>query len=68
MLVAPTSRSSAPATFRPLIDLAGTSTDVLVNQLRVLDTQAIVGSLARLDSAELDALDDALELMLGLRL
>jgi mRNA interferase MazF len=68
VLVAPTSRSAAPATFRPLIDLAGTSTHVLVDQLRALDTQAIVGSLGRLDSAELDALDDALELMLGLRL
>jgi mRNA interferase MazF len=67
VLVAPTSRSAAPATFRPLIDYAGTPTHVLVDQLRALDTQAIVSSLGRLDAGELDALDDALELMLGLR-
>ncbi|HUN77342.1 MAG TPA: type II toxin-antitoxin system PemK/MazF family toxin [Solirubrobacteraceae bacterium] len=68
VLVAPTSRSAAPATFRPLIDLAGTATCVLVDQLRALDAQAIGDSVGRLDAAELDALDHALELMLGLRL
>jgi mRNA interferase MazF len=68
VLVAPTSRSASPATFRPLIDVSGTSTYVLVDQLRALDAQAITGSLGRLGQMELDALDDALELVLGLRL
>jgi mRNA interferase MazF len=68
VLVAPTSRSAAPATFRPTIDISGTSTRVLTDQLRALDAQAIGGSLGRLTNEELQALDDALALVLGLRL
>jgi mRNA interferase MazF len=68
VLIAPTSRSASPATFRPSIEVSGTSTYVLVDQLRALDSQTITGSLGRLGGRELDALDDALELVLGLRL
>jgi mRNA interferase MazF len=67
VLVAPTSRSAAPASFRPLIDIAGTPTRVLTDQLRVLDTDAITGSVGYLTRPELEALDDALALVLGLR-
>jgi mRNA interferase MazF len=68
VLVAPTSRSAAPASFRPLIDISGTPTRVLADQLRVLDTEAITGSVGcYLTRAELEALDDALALVLGLR-
>lgn len=67
VLVAPTSRSAAAATFRPLIDVSGTPTRVLTDQLRALDTQAIAGSLGCLAHEELQALDDALLLVLGLR-
>jgi len=67
VLVAPTSRSAAAATFRPLIELSGTSTRVLVDQLRALDVQAITGSLGRLSVEEMQALDEALALTLGLR-
>jgi mRNA interferase MazF len=66
VLVAPTSRSASPATFRPLIDLDGTPTHVLVDQLRALDTQAVIGSLGRLDVGELQAVDEALAVVLGL--
>jgi mRNA interferase MazF len=66
VLIAPTSRSAAAATFRPTIAIAGTSTHVLTDQLRVVDTRAIRGSLGRLDHAELAAVDDALALVLGL--
>ncbi len=66
VLVAPTSRSASPATFRPLIDLDGTPTHVLVDQLRALDTQAVVGSLGRLEVEELQAVDEALAVVLGL--
>ncbi len=68
VMVAPTSRSAAAATFRPLIDLAGTPTRVLTDQLRTVDTRAVAGSLGRLSGGELLALDEALALVLGLRL
>jgi mRNA interferase MazF len=67
VLVAPTSRSAAAATFRPTIDIAGTPTRILTDQLRALDAQALAGSLGRLTHDELGALDDALLLVLGLR-
>ena len=67
VLVAPTSRSAAPATFRPVIELAGMTTHVLIDQMRALDAQAITGSLGRLSREELETLDEALAVMLGLR-
>lgn len=67
VLIAPTSRLAQAATFRPVIDLEGTPTRVLTDQLRAVDAQAIVGSLGRLVSSELQLLDDALGVMLGLR-
>jgi mRNA interferase MazF len=67
VLVAPTSRSAAPATFRPVIDLSGTITRVLTDQVRALDAQSITGGLGRLSSEELQSLDDALAVVLGLR-
>jgi mRNA interferase MazF len=66
VLVAPTSRSAAPATFRPTIELAGTPTRVLTDQLRAIDAQAIKGSIGHLSHVEMSALDDALALVLGL--
>ena len=66
VLIAPTSRSAAPATFRPTIELGGTQTRVLTDQLRVVDAQAVKGSVGHLTSGELAALDDALALVLGL--
>lgn len=55
VLVAPTSRSATPATFRPTIDLAGTTTRVLTDQLRVLDVQAVKDSLGHLSLDEMAA-------------
>jgi mRNA interferase MazF len=68
VLVAPTSRSAAPASFRPLIEVAQTPTRVLADQLRVCDAQAIAGTLGHLAHGELQALDEALALVLGLRI
>lgn len=65
-LVAPTSRSAAPATFRPVIDLAGEVTRVLVEQLRAVDLQRLGEHVGRLTPEEQRAVDDALELALGL--
>lgn len=66
-LVAPTSRSARPATFRPEIELADERTRILVEQLRAVDVQRLDALVGRLDAAEQGAVDDALELVLGLR-
>ncbi|HEY3021976.1 MAG TPA: type II toxin-antitoxin system PemK/MazF family toxin [Solirubrobacteraceae bacterium] len=65
VLVAPTSTSARPATFRPRIEVLGTETRVLVEQTTVVDPQRLGDSAGRLDAAELRALDDALRLVLG---
>jgi mRNA interferase MazF len=67
VLVAPTSRSALPATFRPQIEVAGARTRVLVEQLRAVDLQRLVDRAAgHLSTAELRAVDDALELVLDI--
>lgn len=65
-LVAPTSTSARPATFRPTISLDGTETCVLVEQTTVVDPERLGRSAGRLDAAELQAVDEALALVLGL--
>jgi mRNA interferase MazF len=65
-LVAPTSTSARPATFRPTICLAGNQTRVLVEQTTVVDPGRLGRSARRLDADELHAVDEALALVLGL--
>jgi mRNA interferase MazF len=65
-LVAPTSTSARPATFRPTVDLLGAETRVLVEQTTVVDPQRLGNSSGRLNAAEIHAVDDALRLILGL--
>jgi mRNA interferase MazF len=65
-LVAPTSTSARAATFRPTIDIGGTETKVLVEQTTVVDPQRLGRSAGRLEADELRAVDDALQLVLGL--
>lgn len=65
-LVAPTSTSARPATFRPTISLDDTETQVLVEQTTVVDPERLGRSAGRLDSGELRAVDEALALVLGL--
>jgi mRNA interferase MazF len=65
-LVAPTSTSAQPATFRPTITLDEAATRVLVEQTTVVDPQRLGRSAGRLDANELRAVDDALALILGL--
>lgn len=66
MVIAPTSTSAPAATFRPAIDLSGTSTRVLVDQIQAVDLNRLGRSAGRLDAMELAALDEALSLVLGL--
>jgi mRNA interferase MazF len=65
-LVAPTSTSARPASFRPEISLGGRKTPVLVEQTTVVDPQRLGRSAGRLDAPELRAVDEALSLILGL--
>lgn len=65
-LVAPTSTSARPATFRPRISLDDTETRVLVEQTTVVDPERLGRSAGRLDVDELRAVDDALALVMGL--
>jgi mRNA interferase MazF len=65
-IVAPTSRSAAPATFRPEVRISGERTRVLVEQLRAVDLVRLDEHAGRLAPEELRAVDEALELVLGL--
>ena len=65
-LVAPTSTSARAASFRPSITVGGNSTRVLVEQATVIDPERLGTAAGRLDASELQAVDDALALMLGL--
>jgi mRNA interferase MazF len=66
VLVAPTSRSAAPATFRPTVDLLGEETRIVVEQSTVVDPQRLGASVGRLEAAEMSAVDDALRLLLAI--
>lgn len=65
-IVAPTSTSALPASFRPVITLDGAQTRVLVEQTTVVDPQRLGRSAGRLQAGELRAVDEALALILGL--
>jgi mRNA interferase MazF len=66
VLVAPTSTSARPASFRPTITLDRTDTRVLVEQTTVVDPQRLGPSAGRLEASELRSVDEALVLVLGL--
>jgi mRNA interferase MazF len=65
-IIAPTSRSAAPATFRPEVHVAGDATRVLVEQLRAVDLHRLDEHVGRLAPEEQRAVDEALELVLAL--
>lgn len=65
-LVAPTSTSARPATFRPTISLDEAETRILVEQTTVVDPERMGRSAGRLDADELRAVDEALALVFGL--
>ena len=68
VVVAPTSTSAGPAVFRPEIKMAdGTSTRILLDQMRSVDRELRLSDFAgRLGPNELDDLDQACRLLLGL--
>jgi mRNA interferase MazF len=66
VLVAPTSTSARPASFRPEVSIAGGVTRVLVEQLGAVDAQRLSRRVGRLTVDETWAVDEALLTVLGL--
>jgi len=67
VIVAPTSRSARPASFRPEVEIVGESTRVLVEQLGAVDASRLGELVGHLSHEDLWAVDDALLAVLGLR-
>lgn len=65
-LVAPTSTSARPASFRPEIEIAGKSTLVLVEQTAAVDPQRLGELVGHLTRQEMSAVDNALRVVLYL--
>lgn len=66
ILVAPTSRSARPASFRPEVSIAGDTTRVLVEQVGAVDAQRLGRRVGQLAADEMWAVDEALITVLGL--
>ena len=66
VLVAPTSTSARPASFRPEIALDGTATRVLVEHVAAVDARRLGRRRGHLSAEELWGVDDALLTVLGL--
>ncbi len=67
VIVAPTSTSARPASFRPEVEVEGTTTRVLVEQLGAVDGSRLGDLVGRLRPEELWGVDAALAVVLGLR-
>ena len=65
LIVAPTSTSAQAAIFRPEIEIDGTPTRVLVDQMRAVDASRLGDFAGRLDAAKTGEVDRAVRLMLG---
>lgn len=66
VIVAPTSRSARPASFRPEVEVAGSTTRVLVEQLGAVDAQRLGRRVGTLTADEMWSVDEALVVVLGL--
>lgn len=66
LLVAPTSTSSRPASFRPEVTIAGHATRVLVEQAAAVDPTRLGERVAHLGLDELRQVDAALRIVLEL--
>ena len=67
VLVAPTSVSARPASFRPEIEVRGTSTRVLVEQVGAVDIGRLGELVDHVTPEQLWGIDEALLTVLGLR-
>jgi mRNA-degrading endonuclease toxin of MazEF toxin-antitoxin module len=66
-LVAPTSLSARPASFRPEIELLGDTTRVLVEQVGAIDAGRLGDLVGRVTPDQQWGIDEALTTVLGLR-
>lgn len=66
LLVAPTSRSASPRIFRPTIEVDGEETQVLVEQATAVALERLGEVVGHLSRRELEDVDAALRLALGL--
>ena len=66
VVIAPTSRSAKPGSFRPEVEVAGGSTRVLVEQLSAVNVQRLGRCVGSLTAEEMWSIDDALVVVLGL--
>ena len=66
VVICPTSRPSFPASFHPEITVADESTHVLCEMVGAVDARALGEPVGHLGAAELRAVDEALQLVLGL--
>lgn len=66
VIVAPTSRSARPASFRPEIEVEGSVTRVLVEQLGAVDARRLGAIAGHLAPDELWGVEEALVTILGL--
>jgi mRNA interferase MazF len=67
VIVAPTSRSARPASFRPVVDVAGETTRVLVEQVGAVDASRLGDLAGHLTPEEMWGIDEALATVLDLR-
>lgn len=67
VLVAPTSLSARPASFRPEVDLLGNTTRVLVEQVGAIDSSRLGDLVGRVSPEQQWGIDEALLTVLGLR-
>jgi mRNA interferase MazF len=67
VLVAPTSLSARPASFRPEVDLLGNTTRVLVEQVGAIDSSRLGDLVGRVSPEQQWGIDEALLTVLSLR-
>lgn len=67
VIVAPTSRSARAASFRPEVEIAGSPTRVLVEQLGAVDAGRLGRLAGHLSPEEMWGVDEAVITILGLR-
>jgi mRNA-degrading endonuclease toxin of MazEF toxin-antitoxin module len=67
IVVCPTSTSTPPASFHPEVAIADESTRVMCEMVGAVDARALGAHVGQLTLDEMRSVDDALELVLGLR-
>jgi len=66
VIVAPTSLSALPASFRPQVTIESQPTRVLIEQMAAVDLRRTSEAIGRLSVEEMWAVDEAISLVVGL--